>query len=315
MKVGFLTSWNSRCGISEYTRDLVYVVKDKGIDIKVCGNFINDPVYPDEDFVKRLFHCPFMTQKTYSDPLQIYEYLKDCNIIHIQFETSLYHPSWFPRLLRNFKEFSPNIKIVMTMHSSGIWEGFDLSLVNKYITHEPMNWLNSVSIPMGVKFFEEKDNLDKKLITSFGLGRNRNDWVEAAIADTDIKFKTSFGTGKWHTKKELINNISEGWAISLIYPPVGANVSSSACIFALGFDRPLIISETNWFKHIIDLPGVYPVDDVGELRDLISYLFDPKNEEEIKMRLNFRKNQIINSGKTFNNFVSSHLAVYESLLK
>lgn len=311
MKLGILSSWNSKCGISEYTRDLVYGLKEKGIDVKVCGNFNDSPVYPDEDFVSRLFHCPFMTHKTHSDPLQIYNFLADCDILHVQFETSLYHPSWFPRLLRNFKQFSPKTKIVFTMHSSGIWDGFDTKLVDHYITHEKMWCTNSV-IPMGVKFYEDTE-YDPKLITSFGLGRNRDELVNACINGTDLKFEPSYGHNKWLSKEELSKAVNRGWAVSLIYPSVGANVSSSASIFALGFNRPLIISDTNWFHHINNLPGVYPVDDEFSLKDLLRYLFDPKNKEEILMRLEFRKKGIINSGRTFDDFINKHIQVYQSL--
>lgn len=317
MKIGFVTSYGSRCGIAEYSKELIKGLQEKGEDIKVCANFLPEVLEPDPDFVKRLFHCPFMTHKNVSEPMDMYEFLKDCDLVHIQFETSLYHPSWFPRFIRNFRDFSPNIKIVMTMHSSGLWPEFNPSLINHFISHEPM-WCSGSHgsvIPMGVKLFNNLSEPETDLLCSFGLGRNDDSVVKEGIKGTNIRFETSYGNKKWLSKEELIKTVSKGWAICLMYPPVGASVSSSAAMFALGLDRPLIVSDTNWFNSIKGFPGVYFVKDIKELKETLKFVFTPENSCLIKNAITVRKDQIKQSPLFYDNFINEHTKVYKSLVK
>jgi len=317
MKVGFVTSYGSRCGIAEYSKELINGLQGKGIDIKVCANFLPEVLEPDPDFVKRLFHCPFMTHKNASDPLGMYEFLKDSDLIHIQFETSLYHPSWFSRFVRNFKDFSKNTKIAMTMHSDGLWPDFSRSLINHFISHEPMWCTGSYGsvIPMGVKLFNNLSEPEKNLICSFGLGRNDDKFVKEAIEGTNLRFETSYGNKTWLSRDELIKTVSKGSIICLIYPPVGASVSSSAAMFALGLNRPLIVSATNWFKSIRNVPGVFPVTNPTELKNLLKELSDPNELNRVDEIINQRNQYIKVSPLSYDHFLQKHLEVYQSLVK
>lgn len=313
MRIGLVTSWHERCGISSYSEDLVAGLEKKGVEVKVCANYPKDQLLIDEPFVKRLWHCPFMTHKESADTLGMFHYLEDCDLIHIQFETSLYHPSWFPRFVRNFKDFSPR-KIVLTMHSSGMWSDMDTSLIDHFITHEPMGWSQSV-IPMGVQFFEDINNFDPTLITSFGLGRNNDELIKAAIENTEFKFEPSYGSNNWLSKDELIKNLNRGIAVCLLYPTVGANVSSSAATLALGCSRPIFVTDTNWFRHVRDIPGIIVIKDLADLHDkIVNYLPLFKDRAFLGEVINNRREEIIKRGRTFNDFINKHVEVYNKLI-
>lgn len=311
MRIGVVSSWNERCGISEYTKNLVSGLLGCGIEVKVAANYPKDQVEPDEPFVKRFFHCPFLTKLLSADVVEMVDYLSDCDVIHIQFETSLYHPDWFPKFLVALKIIHK--KVVFTMHSSGMWNGFPVGLINWFITHEAM-WCGGSVIPMGVKFSEDVEP-DYKSIVSFGLGRNMDDMVKNAIEGTDITFRTTYGHHNWLNANDLVAEIKKSWIISLLYPSVGTtNVSSSAVIQAMGCNRPILITNTSWFKHVINYPNLYICESLESLKENIKYLTDPKNKEVIKEDIKLMKDRIISDGRSFDDFINRHIEVYTSLV-
>lgn len=313
MNIGIISSWGSKCGISEYTGNLVEGLRaDKNNHVKVCANYLNKECQAfdqiDEPFVKRLFHCPFMTKETTADVDGMIEHLKDSDVVHIQFETSLYHPSWFPELIQKI-----NKPIIFTMHSSGIWPGFNFDKIKTFISHSP-SWCNIV-IPMGVKNFSDiEPEPNGPDICSFGLGRNNDDWVKSALKDTTHTYRTSYGNSKWIGSYDLYKFINSSKVISLLYPEVGADVSSSAVIFAMGVDRPVLITPTKWFSDFINYPGLYICRDIPELKENITYLLDPKNTEEITEDLRQRRQKLESDGRTFERFIERTINVYKSLI-
>ena len=313
MKIGMVTSWNSKCGISEYAGRLVSGLRsDNSIHVKVCANYLDSEYRAfdqiDEPFVKRLFHTPFMTKCSTADVNGMAEYLNECDLIHFQFNTALYHPSWFQMLLNSL-----NKPVIFTMHDSGMWAGINFNKVKRFISHSRMGCTTDL-IPMGVQF---QDGLLENVTTdlcSFGLGRNNDDWVREAIKDTNISYRTSYGNSKWLNEFDLYKFLGSSKIISLLYPETGAEVSSSALIFAMGVQKPILISPTAWFSDFINYPGLYICRDIKDAKENINYLLDINNIEEINNDLKERKRMLTEDGRTFDKFIERHINVYKTLI-
>lgn len=312
MKIAILTTWSEVCGVSEYSRDLYDTLREKGHDVHVFANFAKAKLEPDSEYVHRVFHTPFLDGILDTD-ISFVEQLFKYDIVHVQFECNLFAPQWFPSLI---KELHGKVPIVFTMHSSGIWPNFDQGLVSKYITHEPMPWYsNSAVIPMGIKFYNNDSVGNSNSIVSFGLGRNNDDFVKQAVDGTKLVFTTTYGHHKWLTKQQLVTEIQKAFSISLIYPPVGASVSSSAANLAIGCNRVLFCSPTNWFKHVSHYPAIFSVNSPEQMKEIITDISESKQyQEDLLQEIVTRKDYIYNEGRDYETFVDRHITVYKNLL-
>lgn len=312
-KIGFITSWNEKCGVSEYSKTIVSGLIALGCEVKVAANYPKDQVEPDEDYVKRFFHTPFMTKQEGADRKGMLEYLNDCDIIHVQFETNLYSSDWFYMLMSQL--YTLGKKIICTMHSSGMWPTFPVQFIKAFLSHTKM-WCTTDIINFPIEFWTPVEK-PSNVVKSFGLGRNNSDHVKEAMKGLSAEYVTCYGTDKWQTKKELGDLISDSKALALIYHPIGAIVSSSAAAFALGTDRPLLITNTGWFNHIQDMPGVLVSEygDIKGLRENIEFVIDPKNSDLIKEEMKFRKYQILENKWDLESVCNKHLSIYKKILK
>lgn len=327
MKLAIVSSWNERCGISEYTRVLVSKLSQH-IPITVIANFNVSGIssYVENDvksenhsnvernsiYVKEMFHVPFLDNVKYSDIEKLESELCQYDIVHVQFETALYHPSWFPELI---KRIHGKVKLVFTMHSHGVWGGFNLGLVDAIISHQPISGTNTHHLSMPVEFFETENPQSYNSLTSFGLARNDDRIALEAIKDTNISYSPTYGTKRWLSRPELVKEISKSWMICLLYPPVGANVSSSASMLAIGCNRPLFITDTNWFSTIKNLPGVYIIKNSKDLKDYIIEMCKESNLSSIKEEIAEREQIILNEGRDLDGFVLRHLEIYKKLAR
>jgi hypothetical protein len=311
MKIALMSSFGERCGVSEYCKNLVNGLFSNNIDVKIVANYPKDNLEPDPPYLKRLFHCPFMTNQFTADVNGILNYTEDCDVFHIQFNTALYYFDWFQELL--VKNAKRKIPVILTMHDSGIWQGFDCRLVNHFITHGP-TWCTNSVIGMPVTFFDNNPVENYNSLVSFGLGRNNDDIVRSAIKDINVDYTTSYGNRNWLKLPDLVKFIQRNWIISLFYPEVGADVSSSAVMLALGCHRPVIISKTNWFKHIINYSGIYVCENANDLRDIVLYLIDSKNRDSVINEILQRNSQLISDRRTFRDFLHSHIELYRKLI-
>lgn len=329
MKIGSVGTFGEICGISEYQKSLVNGLKARGHEVKVVANYSFSTLEPDPSYVQRLFHAPFLTHKTTADVMGMVEYLKDCDVIHVHFELNLYHPSWFIDFISAFSFLNKPPKIVFTMHSIGMWPSMPIQLVDHFCSHEPMIQLpNQTVIPMSVKFFSDiEPQVDFDSIISFGLGRNDDQLVKDAIKDTPYKFGTTYGHIKWLSLSELVTKIKSSWIVSLVYPEVGIQVSSSAVTLAMGCDRPIICTNTNWFKHVsTEYANLYVVDPydpsknnrddvVKQIKETVQYLMNKENRKEVVGNIKLMKDRIIETGRDYDSVVDKYIKVYEDVLK
>ena len=312
MKVALIAPWAEVCGISDYSQNLCAGLRAKDIDVHVFANFPKAKLESDPEYVTRCWHGPYLDNIHETD-ISFVEQLLTYDLVHTQFETSLFHPSWMPKLV---EELYGKVPIVFTMHSSGIWPSFNQGMVSKYITHEPMPWYeNSAIIPMGIKFYNNDIKGDPKQIISFGLGRNNDDFVREAVKGTNSTFRTTYGHHKWLSKPELVTEIQKAFSVSLIYPPVGASVSSSAANLAIGCNRVLFCSATNWFKHVSAYPAVYSVDTPEQMREIITDIAESADyQNDLLQEIEARKDYICNEGRSYDTFIDRHITVYKNLL-
>ena len=323
MRIGLISSYNERCGVAEYTKSLVEGLLEQGHEVKVAANYrSNRATEEDPEYVKRFFNIHFLNNSQEYDFHGLKNFLKDCEIIHVQFETNLYTKEMIEKLLEwqvLRSDVRSKVNIVSTMHSSGVWAGFYVEHFARRIAHTPM-WCSTDVIPMPVRVYTGQDNSHDtmlNMITSFGLGRNNDDMVKEAISGLDFSYKPKFGTGEWLSRGDLISHLHDNYIITLIYPPVpGVTVSSSAACLALSVDRPLVVTNTEWFQGIINLPGVYPVEygNTQQLRETLQYLSDPNNMLSIEADLKLRKEEIKRLGMDFDTYIQKHITLYKETL-
>ncbi len=313
MKIGFISSYHEKCGISSYTENLVKELISKGVDVKIAANYPKDQLQPDPEYVKRLFHVQFMTDQIGMDNQGILNFFADRDIVHIQLEAALYRPELLIPVLINLRNAGK--KLVMTTHTAAIWPEFNPDICHHYISHEQM-WSTDTLIPVGVKFFKSDACLmNYKSITSFGLGRNDDSLVLKAIEGTNLKFNPTYGTKEWLPLESLVKKIRYSWIITLLYPEIDNTLSSSAVTLAMGCDRPIIVSNTSWFRHVMDYPNIYVVDGLESLKEIITYLTDINNIPVIRADIEMMKDKLTQDGRTYEDFVQNHVKVYETLLK
>lgn len=317
MKIGMFSTFGEQCGVSEYTKSLIDGLQEKGITAKIVGNYPKSDYYKESNYnIKRLFGTPFLTNCCTAEIPEILNFIEDCDICHFQMETSIYHTNYIFDLVNKLKEL--NKLIVFTMHSGGIWHQFPISRVDHFITHDhPFASEKSTVIPMGVKLYNDNEALPKfNTMVSFGLGRNNDDYVNEAIAGMNIDYSMVYGhRGHWLPLDDLINKIRESWIISLLYPEIGStSVSSSAVMLAMGCDRPILVSNTNWFSHIINFPNIYVCDNISDVKTHVKYLTDKRMLPTILQEITEMKKKLIDDKRTFDDFINNHIILYNKML-
>ena len=113
-RIGFITTWNVRCGIAEYTRYLVYALPE-GFEPVVFANHAT-AVRPDEPFVTRCWEPDGGIDREDHDSL-LGEIIRECvDVVSIQFNFGFFSPSRLEGLLTGLKGLG--IPCAITMHST-----------------------------------------------------------------------------------------------------------------------------------------------------------------------------------------------------
>lgn len=261
-KIGMITSWGQRCGIAQYTENLVAGLRSLGNDVQVIANIPYEEItHPDEPFVHRLWNVEGRDGVRYFDYYKAFQILGGCDVVHVQSEASLYAQTYLPTLQAGL----PKSRFVVTHHST--CAANMMPTVRMHIAHEE-RVLDALSIPSGhrasmpmpspvVEYKEPPVLGDTFLLRSYGLGRNQDGMVDEAVRQWNgkgvlpkIRFETHYGHHRWVPFGELLKWIQGAHACILYYPPVGAFVSSSAAYLSLACGRPLVVSNTEWFSKL-----------------------------------------------------------------
>jgi glycosyltransferase involved in cell wall biosynthesis len=114
--IGFVSTWNARCGIAEYTRYLSSSLSS-GYKHSVFANRIPDAVRPDEPNVVRCW----TSSADELDVGEIDEVVRricaaHCEVVSIQYNLGLMAPNTLGKLLRRFK--GKRIPVLVTLHAA-----------------------------------------------------------------------------------------------------------------------------------------------------------------------------------------------------
>lgn len=115
-RIGFITTWNARCGIAEYTRYLTTSLSPD-TSFSVFANRSGDPVRPDEPYVQRCW-----TETMNDLGASELEYLLDCiwasecSAVSIQHNFGLLSPTTTGELIRRIKR--RNMAVIITLHAT-----------------------------------------------------------------------------------------------------------------------------------------------------------------------------------------------------
>ncbi|HOW14883.1 glycosyltransferase [Methanosarcina sp.] len=191
-KLGVVSTWNTKCGIAEYTKYLVGNLRNPE-EIKIFANKVSskDLIAMDGENVIRCWEPYFDDLSTLCN--KILE--SDLDIIHVQFNFGFFELSALAKMVKKLKE--KGIKLIITFHSVGDTEFMnkpvkldsiktELKLVDKIWVHSSNDVRelsekgivdNVIKIPHGNVVFDnnEKEELKKgifknsKIISTFGF--------------------------------------------------------------------------------------------------------------------------------------------------
>jgi len=252
VKLGMLTSWNTQCGIAEYSRALAEALTDRAeVDLVVLGSRNHDEraVAPDEDYVVPCFDVE-RWNRAGLHALDVERILElELDVLHIQYQLGLYD---IPRLCELLERFGG--AEVITWHDNWVPAELESFPFDAAITHRLGVGPTEHVIPFGVR------NLPA-VVRTFGLGRSRaeviapicerNGWVFESAATSE----TPYGGQAWRPWRELNDWLRGADAIVLWYADDDQMGASAAAHTALATRRPVVVTDTTWFADLPHRPG------------------------------------------------------------
>jgi hypothetical protein len=243
IRVGILSTWNTRCGIAEYTRHLVEAMRRQGdVEVMVLGsrNFGERALAPPEEWVEPAFDVQIWHPEHHFD-LDVETILGlDLDVLHVQYSNLFYDRGRLIELLRRF----PGVT-ALTYHDKGGVRSFPYELPDLLYAHrEDVGVGPRRLIPQGI-------DLRRPVVKTFGIGRSRLDVISAVCERNDWDFQHSFGEDRWLESEELFAWLRDSDAIVLWYDDDPRSGGSAGAPLAIGTRRPVFVNDTEWFR---DLP-------------------------------------------------------------
>lgn len=255
MKVGLLTTWNTQCGIAEYSRALVEAYQRRGdVQLTVLGsrNYGDRAVGEDEDYVVAVFDVESWNAEG-RNALDVEAILAlGLDVLHVQYQDVLFNRERLNELLRRFE----GVKIA-TWHDNFLPEGFEWQRFDEAYTHrEGVGAGDATLIPLAIRRLPA-------VVRTFGLGRTREDvirpicerngWVFESLASS----AAPLGGQQWKPWQELHEWLRGADAIVLWYTDDPVAGSSAAARTALASRRPVIVNDTTWFRELPQQSGSF----------------------------------------------------------
>jgi hypothetical protein len=245
LKVGLLSSWNTICGISEYSRSLVQAMRRRGdVHVQVFGsrNFGERDVRPYEED-----ELPVMDIQAWhpdkKSELDVETILTaDLDVLHIQYSSLFYNRRRLVDLMRRFEGV-----LALTYHDKVLGRGFPWQLPDLLFAHrEDVGLGPRKLIPQGI-------DVRPPVIKTFGLGgKSRDvDLIADICARNGWELQTTFGRQTWMETEDLREWLRDSDAIVLWYPEVKTSGGSASAPLAIGTRRPVFVNDTLSFD---DLP-------------------------------------------------------------
>lgn len=245
LKVGLLSSWNTICGISEYSRSLVQAMRRRDdLYVQVFGsrNYGERDVraYEEDELPVMDIQAWHPDKKSGLDVDVILE--ADLDVLHIQYSSLFYNRRRLVELMRRFDGV-----LALTYHDKVIGRGFPWELADLLFAHrEDVGVGPRKLIPQGI-------DVRPPIVKTFGLGgKSRDVEMIASICERNgWRLKTTFGRQNWMETEELRQWLRDSDAIVLWYPEVRTSGGSASAPLAIGTRRPVFVNDTLSFS---DLP-------------------------------------------------------------
>jgi hypothetical protein len=243
MHIGLLSTWNTRCGIAEYSRHLVDALHRQGdVEVTVLSsrNFGERAVAPYEEWASPTFDVQIWhPQHRFELDVELILQL-DLDVLHVQYSNLFYDRGRLIELLRQF----PGVT-ALTYHDKGGALLFPYDLPDLLYAHRDDVGVGPRRlIPQGI-------DLRRPVIKTFGLGKSRLDIIAEVCARNDWDFQHSFGEDRWLESEELFAWLRDSDAIVLWYDEDHRSGGSAGAPLAIGTRRPVFVNDTEWFR---DLP-------------------------------------------------------------
>ena len=243
MRIGMLSTWNTRCGIAEYSRQLAAALRRQAdVEVAVLGsrNFGGRAVTPYEEWAAPVFDVQIWHPAHRFD-LDVETILEqDLDVLHIQYSNLFYDRRRLVELLRRFPGVS-----ALTYHDKGGVLAFPYRLLDLLYTHRQDVGVGPRRvIPQGI-------DLRRPVVKTFGLGKSRLDIIGSVCQRNGWDFQHSFGEDRWLESEELFTWLRDSDAIVLWYDDDHRAGGSAGAPLAIATRRPVFINDTEWFR---DLP-------------------------------------------------------------
>jgi hypothetical protein len=245
LKVGLLSSWNTICGISEYSRSLVHAMRRRGdVHVQVFGsrNFGERDIraYEEDEVPVMDIQAWHPDKRSELDVERIL--IADLDVLHIQYSSLFYNRRRLVDLMRRFDGV-----LALTYHDKVIGRGFPWQLADLLFAHrEDVGLGPRKLIPQGI-------DVRPPVVKTFGLGgKSRDvDLIADICARNGWQLETTFGRQSWMETEDLQRWLRDSDAIVLWYPEVKTSGGSASAPLAIGTRRPVFVNNTLSFR---DLP-------------------------------------------------------------
>lgn len=257
MKVALLTSWNERCGIAEYAKNLV--AHAKNTEFTILGR----EVFESSNAINGLPHrlCGEQT----------------C-IVHVNYEPGLLH-ILDANIMHQFR--GAGIKSVMTLHTtgSGINRNTLIDSFNRVVVHEktgdnydyiPLgaikmkledkpaeNKIGTAGFPFPWKGFHQVAQASKKLGMGCLVVAPESDHFKTEVMEKfvrDAQPEVEY-VKDWLTEEQVISRLSE-CAVNVFAYDGANNGISGAVRFGISAQRPLVVTRCRQFRDLFDYEEV-----------------------------------------------------------
>ena len=251
--IAMLTTWNSACGISEYSKNLVNEFLSLGHNILILNNKVEG-----EGIIRRKDHPQYVLSKVFGvhwwgeDPnfdadkaIDMMNYFEKAlgpiDVLIIQYQSSLYADSGFNKFLAGVK-----CPILLAQHDSSMNSKHRFPKNISVIVHNNnINTCNTLAknyIPFPtIEMVPE--------VFSWGMGgRNDFDLIKRCCDKVGFLFeKHDARKDGWLSEEALFSKISNADVIILWYNEVGITGQSSALRTSISGIRPVIVNDVGWF--------------------------------------------------------------------
>lgn len=244
MNIGILSTWDSNCGIAEYTKNLVSEFLIAEHKVTVFGNHGNCPDSEEHseffNVYKKLWGVAWWGENPtfYYDKILSIIVEQEIEVLFIQYQSSLYDVAGFNKLLEKI-----TCKVIVTRHDSSVNLKHNFYNVCSTIVHNVhLGIPGNIYIP-----FPLVDTIP--VAFSFGMGRNNYDLIEDVCTSIDIDFDWHDSrVGGWIDSDALFDRMTEADVIVLWYNDVEIKGQSSALRTAISSCRPIIVNDVGWFQ-------------------------------------------------------------------